>query len=1106
MGFRIGECFLGVCLTALAGSAACLHNSARADDVTSSSDAARLAYASAAALQNREAWDLAAEEWEALIKAHPKDPLVQKGRYYLGICQLKNDQWPAASQTFRDLIANSDLGKSDNAKSGDPATIALARWELGRGEFQFAQAKPSPEAYAAAAKSLGDYVEKSPGHPQAADAIFFLGESLWQSGTRDRAIEVWQKFIREHAGSPRMPEVLYALGVAQAEKGNRQEAAATLKRFADSFPTHKLADDVALWRADVAIALGSPAEAEKVLAALAAGKSPRAAEALERLGTARWNLKNWAGSAAAFEQLAKQFPTSPQAGRALLSAGMAFVEAKKLDEARPWLEKSIAAAGPQATEAAHRLALLEMDTRHPARAAEVAAKAIEMLGSKKADSPGARALLPKLELDRADALWEIPEQRAAATAAYASILEKYPADPVAKTSLSMTALALLEQGKPDESLAKAELFLKKYPATAAGDQMVTDVGAIRAEALLAKGNHAAAATAYRELIAGNAKASQINAWKLQEGVALVADKQWSRAHESLAAAASGLQGDAAAEAMLLDATALVELKKPADAAQVLASLTATHAKWPRRNEAMLLSVRAHKEMGDVVGARKEAEELVTQYPDGTFVEVAWYRLGQLRQEAGDVDKAIEAFAKSRTLKPKGNRAPWGLLATGWCHEAKGRLADASKAWTELLDAYPDSPAIGAALLARSDARQRMGDYKGGLADAQRLLAGHRDGLTKLETAALGEAGLLAGLCLTGEKKYVDAAVAYQQLLKDQPDFPAADRARYELGMAQSLSGKPTDAEATFRTLVEGSPKSSHAAEAWLEIAESQWTLGRFDEAAKAYRSSIAAAALNGAKASPLLEQARHKLAWTHVMKKNHTEAASAFAEQLAQYPAGPLAADAQAMLGESLFCLGKFPEASAAFASAIKAPEKLSSDELRGVTFVRASECASQQKKWTESLSMADQLIAVAPKSAYAPQARYAAAWARQNLGQLDQALNGYRELADAARSELAARARLMEGEVLFEQGKHKDAIKAFFKAAYGFGEKQAPPSYHAWQAQATFEAARCFEVLAKPDQARKLYAELVDRYPDSPQTSAARKRLEALGPAAAADPNKKAS
>jgi TolA-binding protein len=38
--------------------------------------------------------------------------------------------------------------------------------------------------------------------------------------------------------------------------------------------------------------------------------------------------------------------------------------------------------------------------------------------------------------------------------------------------------------------------------------------------------------------------------------------------------------------------------------------------------------------------------------------------------------------------------------------------------------------------------------------------------------------------------------------------------------------------------------------------------------------------------------------------------------------------------------------------------------------------------------------------------------------------------------------------------------------------------------------------VLEKPDQAAKLYGELVDRYPDSEQTPAARKRLEALGSA----------
>jgi TolA-binding protein len=211
----------------------------RAEDTGDSSDAARSAYATAAALQNREAWDLAAEEWEALIKAHPTDPLADKGRSYLGICQLKNGQREKAAETFRQVIAS----------KADAATVALARWELGRSAFDDAQAKPSPEAFAVAARSLQDFLEKSPGQPQSPDARFFLGESLWQAGKRNEAIATWQRFLREHEKSPRLAEVLYALGVGQAETGTRDEAAATLKRFAETFPTHALADDVAILRA-----------------------------------------------------------------------------------------------------------------------------------------------------------------------------------------------------------------------------------------------------------------------------------------------------------------------------------------------------------------------------------------------------------------------------------------------------------------------------------------------------------------------------------------------------------------------------------------------------------------------------------------------------------------------------------------------------------------------------------------------------------------------------------------------------------------------------------------------------------------------------------------
>ena len=143
----------------------------QAEEVAGSSDAARSAYASAAALQNREAWDLAAEEWEALVAKHPNDPLALKGRYYLGICLLKNDQWDKAAAAFRVVIDS----------KADAATVALARWELGRGSFQAAQARPTPEAFATAARDLAAFVAQSPAHPQLPDALFFLGEALWQA-------------------------------------------------------------------------------------------------------------------------------------------------------------------------------------------------------------------------------------------------------------------------------------------------------------------------------------------------------------------------------------------------------------------------------------------------------------------------------------------------------------------------------------------------------------------------------------------------------------------------------------------------------------------------------------------------------------------------------------------------------------------------------------------------------------------------------------------------------------------------------------------------------------------------------------------------------------
>jgi TolA-binding protein len=1054
-----------------------------ADDGAASNPAARSTYAAAAALQNREAWELAAEEWASLVAKHPADPLALKGRYYLGICQSKIGKWSAAAQTFRDVLGT----------AADAETKTLARWELARGSFQAAQRQPSPQAYEAATAALRDFLAHSAGQPQRDEAAFYLGESLWQEGKREPAIEAWTRFVKDHPSSSRLPEVLYALGVGQAEVKRPADALATFKRFADAFPQHSLANDVAIWRADAAIAEGNTAEVERVLAPLASGKGPRSTEALERLGAVRWKEKRWADAAAAYADLATRQPDSPAGFKAAASAGRAYVEAGLPEKARPLLERAMTADGEIGIDATHSLVLLELNAKAPARAVDIATKKIAALASESGAAPTG---LATLELDRADALWDIPDRRGEAAAAYAAVAKKYSDnDAVSSAALAMTALALLDQGKAAEALATADAFLRK-PSAANSGQRLLDVKAIRAESLLAQAEYPASAAAYRELITAHPKAPQRGTWLLREAVALTAAKQWQQVHDRLSAERPTLSGDAAAEALLLDATALVELKQPAAAIPLLANVEREHATWSRRDEATLLAVRAHREAGDPTAAMTQAEALVKAFPSSRYADIAWYRLGQLRQDAKRYDDAIKAFESAVAAKPAGARAPWALLAVGWCHEAAGRLTDAIATWSRLIDTGAESSAVDAALLARGDAHYRRGEFPAGLDDAKRFLDSSRH--KEKNKSATAEARMLEGLCLVGLKRYGDAIKVFRRVLEEQPSFAAGDRVAFEMGVAQLLQGQRGDAEKTFRMVVARFPKSPRVADAWFEIGEARFEAEAWDDAASAY-ANVMTAAGNAAGATTLLEQARHKLGWAFAMKQDHAAAAKAFAEQVRQHPSGMLAADGQAMLGESLFQAGDHAAAAGPLAAALADPAKLSSDELRGLALIRAGECAARNRDWNKSLAFAEQLAGTQPDSPYVPQARYAAAWARQNLGQLDKALAAYRSLAESGQTELAARARLMEGEVLFEEGNHKDAIKAFFKVAYGFGEQQAPPAFHPWQAQATFEAARCFEALGNKEQATKLYRELIDRYPDSAQTPAGRQRLEALGSTPAA-------
>ena len=188
------------------------------------------------------------------------------------------------------------------------------------------------------------------------------------------------------------------------------------------------------------------------------------------------------------------------------------------------------------------------------------------------------------------------------------------------------------------------------------------------------------------------------------------------------------------------------------------------------------------------------------------------------------------------------------------------------------------------------------------------------------------------------------------------------------------------------------------------------------------------------------------------------------------------------MIAECLFEQKKYAEALKAYGEV----EGLTNKDFQALALLHAGETAGQLKQWEEGLKWLSKGSEQLPDSKYLPQILCEQAWTLQNMDRPDEALKLYEQVIAKTGSETAAKAQFMIGEIQFAKKEHTEAIKSFFKVIYGY-------SVPRWQSEASFEAARCFEVLGKPTQAVKMYEELVAKFPDAETLPAAKQRLAEL-------------
>ncbi len=504
---------------------------------------------------------------------------------------------------------------------------------------------------------------------------------------------------------------------------------------------------------------------------------------------------------------------------------------------------------------------------------------------------------------------------------------------------------------------------------------------------------------------------------------------------------------------------------------------------PQRAEALYALGVAQQELDRLVDAARSFARFGAEFPQHPLAADAHRRRGDVllalaeKQLAGQQPQAAQqAIERLLAEYPESAFVPRALFDLSRTQLAQSDAPAAEASLDQCLQRCTEHAVAVEAHLLRAQLRHARGDFAGSLADVSEVLA---------DDPRRSEALHVRGLCELGQNRPTDAVNTLAAVVQDDPHFPQLDRVLYDLAWAYEQSGRREQATATYSRLVESFPQSALAPECRFRVGESQYAAGDFPAAAESFQGAV-----RTATDAALRERATHKLAWCRFNQRAFEDAQATFERQVAEEPNGPLAADARIMAAECLFERRQFADSLKRFTAAIG--DQTASEPLRTTALFHATRAADEVHDWPRVLELATRALAEFPENKMAMESHCDRGAALYELGRLDEA---ERELAAVAAGNtglLSLRAEFVLGQIHVTRKQYDDAVRMFFKAAYGHGGPSAPEPYRHWQAEAIYAAAQVLEDTQRLEPARKLYQEIVDEYPDSARASLAWQSLDA--------------
>ncbi len=446
-----------------------------------------------------------------------------------------------------------------------------------------------------------------------------------------------------------------------------------------------------------------------------------------------------------------------------------------------------------------------------------------------------------------------------------------------------------------------------------------------------------------------------------------------------------------------------------------------------------------------------------------LLELSYHRAGNLGQLSGVPHLMLQKMPPSRSTW----RA-YAMLIDADALAAQARYDEAQNSLQQLVSEFPEHHVGVSAnrLLAWTYAQQGQDELamktELGMLSAY-ASRGHAD---EMSSAYLNRAHILFN-----QKKYEDAASAYEEFLLQFPGHDKQQLALYQAGLCYVRLGRTGNAVDKWEELVLRDPTSKIAERAWVRAGDLYFQTEHYEDAKRCYRGL-----LDHFSNTRVAVTATLRLAQCEYNAGNDQEALQRFSEVLERFPDSPLASTAKRGIEQSLYRLGQRGDGSEVLAELV---ERYPASPFAADAQFEIAMRLYKAKRLEEAADAFRRVVSQFPDFASADRAHYLMAESYVETGSSEKARLAYEQfLMFFPRSELRSTVRFRLGSLRFVEGD-------FMQAAVDFTSVLSEEVSQEMTSASLYNLALCRRMMGQPEEARALLERYRKEHPSGDERDA---------------------